>query len=62
MTMRRRASLQLDLICLPWTLRRRLLNKLFGDEISKGARIGVSIVIPFERLEMAPVPTSGTRT
>jgi len=45
---------QLTLIGLPWTLRRRLLNKLFGYAISKEARIGLSIVIPFERLAMGP--------
>jgi len=37
---------------LPWPLRRRLLQKLLHYEIHPTARIGVSIVIPYERLVM----------
>lgn len=54
-----RSILQLALLPLPWTLRRRLLNKLFGYSINRTAKIGFSIVIPFEQLEMAPGASIG---
>jgi acetyltransferase-like isoleucine patch superfamily enzyme len=37
--------LQLSLFILPWPLRRRLLNALFGFKIAPSARVGLSLVI-----------------
>ena len=46
------AILQVLMFVLPWSLRRRALNLLFGYRIDRTARIGLSIVLA-EHLEMA---------
>jgi len=38
--------LQIGLFLAPWPIRRALLSKLFGFQIARTARIGLSIVIP----------------
>jgi acetyltransferase-like isoleucine patch superfamily enzyme len=43
--------LQVVLFSLPWSVRRRALNRIFGFEIAPTARIGLSIVLP-DRLVM----------
>lgn len=48
-----RALIQALLLPLPWNVRRRALNSIFGYKIAPGAYIGYSIIIPYKRLEMA---------
>ncbi len=47
------ALVQLALLPVPWSVRRRLLQRLFGYEIHPTATIGFSIVAP-KRLRMGP--------
>ncbi len=49
---------QLVILPLPWGLRRRLLNRVFGYRIDQSARIGLSIVAP-RHLTMGPRSTIG---
>lgn len=39
-----RLAAQLPLMLLPWSWRRRLLNRLYGYRIAPGAKIGLSII------------------
>jgi acetyltransferase-like isoleucine patch superfamily enzyme len=41
------------MLVLPWFVRRPLLGWLFGYEIHPSARIGISIIAPYARLELA---------
>jgi serine acetyltransferase len=56
--MLRTSLLQLLLMALPWGLRRRALNRIFGFRIHPDARIGISIVAP-AHLEMNADATIG---
>ena len=49
-----RLVLALLSLLLPWSIRRRLLNRAFGYEIHPDARIGVSLVLPARSLVMGP--------
>jgi acetyltransferase-like isoleucine patch superfamily enzyme len=49
-----RLAVQACLLVLPWQLRRRLLNRLFGYRIHPTARIGLSLVVPLRQLELGP--------
>lgn len=48
----RNGLIQLILMPLPWVLRRRLLQTLFGYDLHATARIGMSIVMPAKKLTM----------
>jgi serine acetyltransferase len=48
----KRGLIQLLIMPLPWTLRRRLLRALFGYELDPTAWIGRSIILPNEGLVM----------
>lgn len=49
-----RAVAQAMLLFVPWAVRRRALNRLFGYRIHPTATIGLSIVAPYVTLEMGP--------
>lgn len=55
------AVLRALVVLLPWPVRRRLLVRVFGYEISPAARIGFAWIFP-ERLVMGPGATIGHLT
>lgn len=54
--------MQVVLLALPWPIRRRLLQALFGYEIDATARIGLSVVMPDRRLCMRAESSIGHLT
>lgn len=53
------AIIQLLLWFMPWPIRRRILNLLFGYDIARGAKIGRSILV-VEKLTMEPGSSIGS--
>lgn len=58
----RTAVLQILLMPLPWRIRRPLLRTLFGYDIHATARIGISLVMPSQGLDMGAASCVGHLT
>ena len=58
----RTAALQTLLMPLPWRIRRPLLRTLFGYDIHATARIGISLVMPSQGVDMGAASCVGHLT